>query len=109
MALTPDLVGAGAADVHVGGLADVVAGGAVPVLEPWWASRAGPAGFGCTGRLVDLPAQVAKPSPDPGGGQPLDRQRLLPGTTQVGGEMTGQAQLGVGGQDQPGPAVGGLR
>lgn len=31
---------------------------------------------------------------------------LLPGTTQVGGRGAGQAELGVGGKDQPGPDVG---
>ncbi|WP_281262333.1 hypothetical protein [Saccharothrix carnea] len=32
----------------------------------------------------------------------------FPGVAQVGDQRAGQAELRVGGQDQPGPAVGGL-
>src|SRR5450756_277862 len=36
------------------------------------------------------------------------RAGLLPGQPDVGGEGPGEVQLGVGGEDQPGPAVGGF-
>src|SRR4051794_36057376 len=89
--LTVDLlcarVGGGSRD----GLADVVAGGAVMVLPALWAPGPGMAGFRCAGRLADLRAEVAKPSPHPGGGQPLGRQGLLPWPAQVDCQVAGQA------------------
>ncbi|HEY3735453.1 MAG TPA: hypothetical protein VGL63_16210 [Streptosporangiaceae bacterium] len=34
---------------------------------------------------------------------------MLPGQAQVGGKLAGEAELGVAGDDQPGPPVGGGR
>src|SRR5262249_46077193 len=44
---------------------------------------------------------------DPGGGQPAGRAGPLPGQPDVGGEVAGQVELGVAGDDDPGPPVGG--
>ena len=49
--------------------------------------------------------EVAKPASDPGRGQPLGWGGSLPGAAEIVGEAAGQPQLGVGGDDQPGPAV----
>src|SRR6266566_4615353 len=56
--------------VLVLGLADWWVRGDLPVSGAGWASRAWPGGFRRTGRKGHLRAQVAKPAPDPGWGQP---------------------------------------
>src|SRR3954471_9644895 len=55
---TPALVGGGSR----AGLADVVAGGALPVLASRWAPGSWMAGFRCAGGLGDLRPEVAKPA-----------------------------------------------
>ena len=45
---------------------------------------------------------------DAGGSEPIRGTWLLPGPAQVGCEWAGEAELGVSGEDEPGPAVGGL-
>src|SRR3954470_21790257 len=89
-----------------GGLADVVAGSALPVVDPRWASGPGMSGVRCACRRGGLRVQGAKSAANPRGGQPLDRQRPFPGAAQIVRERAGEAQLGVRGEDQPGPAVG---
>src|SRR6266508_5121867 len=73
-----------------------------------WPSRAGLAGFWCTGWAGGLRADVPEPSPDPGRGEPTGRSGSLPWSAQIAGERPGEAELGVAGDDQPGPPVGGL-
>jgi hypothetical protein len=46
---------------------------------------------------------------DPGGSKAAGRAGLLPGQPDVGGEVAGEIQLGVAGEDEPGPPVGGGR
>src|SRR3954451_10672009 len=87
-------------------LADVVAGCSMLVGDAGWASGAGSAGFRRVGRNGDLRSEAAKSAADPGRGQPPGCAGPFPGVAQVGGQVAGQAQLGVGGDDQPGPAVG---
>ena len=77
------------------------------VGDAGWASGSGSAGFRRTGRQGDLRSEEAKSAADPGGGQPLGWAWPFPAAAQVDGEVAGQAQLGVRGDDQPGPAVGG--
>src|SRR5512147_245053 len=74
-----------------------------------WATGARPGGIRCAGREGDLRSEVAKPSTHPGGGQPSGWAGPFPAAAQVVGEVASQAQLGVAGDDQPGPAVGGVR
>src|SRR4051812_25886213 len=88
------------------GLADVVAGSAVPVGHSGWSPGPGVGGFRCTGRTGGLRAQVAKSAADPSRGQSPGRQRPFPGPAQIDSERAGQPQFGVRGEDQPGPAVG---
>ncbi len=57
------------------------------------------------GRGVDVPESP----PYPGGGEPARRGGLFPGAAQVGCQVAGEAELGVAGDDQPGPPVGGVR
>jgi hypothetical protein len=45
--------------------------------------------------------------PDPRGGQAAGQGRALPGQAQVCSEAAGEPELGVAGEDQPGPPVGG--
>ena len=70
---------------------------------------AGFAGFRRTGGLGRLRADAPKPAADPGRGQPARRGGPFPGAAQVGGQRAGQAELGVAGDDQPGPPVRGGR
>src|SRR5882757_4961064 len=47
---------------------------------------------------------MVKTSPYSSGGDRLPvRDRFLPGSAQIGGQGPGQAELGVRGEDQPGP------
>ena len=52
---------------------------------------------------------VPEPAADPGGSQPARRGGPFPGQAQVCSEGAGEAELGVGGDDQPGPPVRGGR
>src|SRR5438128_6976705 len=87
---------------------DVVMGCGTAVGRTGWPSRAGLAGFWCTGWAGGLRAEVPEPSPDPGRGEPTGRGGSLPWSAQIAGERPGEAELGVAGDDQPGPPVGGL-
>src|SRR5258708_21577228 len=60
-----------------------------------------------TGRC-GLRAQVTEPPADPGGRELGGRERLFPGAAQIVDEASGEAELGVGGDDEPRPPVGGL-
>ena len=99
------LLGLGSFD----GFAHVMAGSRAPVLRSWRASRAGFAGFRRAGRAGQRLADVPEPAADPGRGQPAGRAGPLPGQPDVGGEVAGQAELGVAGEEDPGPPVGGGR
>jgi hypothetical protein len=61
---------------------------------------------GCAAGPDSAPsAEVPEPASDPRGGQPVGRGGSLPGAAQVGGQRAGESELGVGGDDDPGPAV----
>src|SRR5450755_185599 len=86
-------------------LADVVAGCFVLVPGSLRASGAWPAGFrrGCGS--ADCVADATESPPDPRGGHRAGVGGPLPGQPQVRGERAGEPQLGVAGNDQPGPPV----
>jgi hypothetical protein len=86
-----------------------MAGARTSVLRPGRAAGAGLAGFRRAGQTGQRLADAAEPAADPGGGQAARRAGLLPGQAQVGGERAAQVKLGVAGDDQPGPPVGGRR
>ncbi len=71
-----------------------------------WASRAGRVEFRWTGRRADGGAKSTKPPADPRRGESGGVTRAFPGQAVVGNETAGQPQLGVGRDDEPGPAVG---
>ena len=91
------------------GLADVVAGGGPLVLRCGRAVRGRAGGFRRAGGHGECLADAAKAPADAGGGEAAGLAGLLPGQADVGGEVAGEAELGVAGDDQPGPAVGGGR
>lgn len=66
---------------------------------------AGSPGLGNTGRAGEVSAKAPEPPADPGRGESVGGGRLLPGVTEVSGEGTGQPELGVGDDQNPGPAV----
>ena len=76
------------------------------VLGSGRSSRAGFAGFRRAGQIREYLADVAEPAADPGRGQPAGRAGPLAGQADVGGEAAGEMQLGVAGDDDPGPPVG---
>src|SRR5437660_1791043 len=84
-----------------------MAGCGPAVRGAWGASGAGLAGFRRAGQYGQRAVDVTETPADPGGGQPAGRAGPLPGQADVGGEAAGEVQLGVGGDDQPGPPVGG--
>ena len=91
------------------GFADVVAGGGPAVLRSGRAAGTGPGGFRCAGGDGEHLAEVPVAAADAGGGEAAGLAGLLPGQPDIGGEIAGEAELGVAGDDQPGPAVGGMR
>jgi len=88
------------------GLAHVVAGGGALVPGAGGASGAGAGGFRRAGGNGQVLPDAAKAAADAGRGETAGRAGLLPGQSDVGGEVPGEVQLGVGGDDEPGPAVG---
>ena len=102
------LVG-GDGPVPLDGLPDVVVGCGLAVAGAGWAAGSCSGGFRCAGGERRDRADVPEPSSDSGGGEPSWWGGFLPGAAQVTGEGPGEAELGVDGDDQPGPAVGGLR
>jgi len=86
-----------------------VALGGSAVSRAWRAAGAELAGFRRAGQIGQCLADVAEPAPDAGGGQPAGRAGPLPGQPQIGGEVAGEPDLEVAGEDQPGPPVGGGR
>lgn len=54
-----------------------------------------------------LPVEAAKSSADAGGREASSARGPLPGFTEVFCEWPGESELGVGDDDQPGPAIGG--
>ena len=86
-----------------------MAGGRAAVGRSGRAAGAGFAGFRRAGQIRECLADVAEPAADPGGGEPAGRAGPLPGQPQVGGQVTGEAELGVAGEEEPGPPVGGGR
>ena len=91
------------------GCVHVVAGCGTSVLSPQWPSGAGTGGFRRAGRAGGLWADVQEVAADADGSERVRGAGLFPGTAPVSGEWAGEAELGVGGEDQPGPAVGGFR
>src|SRR5271169_7253949 len=89
-----------------GGLAHVVTGGRVPVLRAWRSAGAGFAGFRCGCENGQCAVDGPESPPDPCGGQAAGRGRALPGQAQVCSQAAGEPELGVAGEDQPGPPVG---
>jgi hypothetical protein len=69
-------------------------------------ARGAPAGFRRIGCRAEPCQKLRKPAADPTRSQPAGRAGPLPRQPSVTGHPAGQAQLGVGGQHQPGPAVG---
>src|ERR1022692_3172317 len=88
-------------------LAHVMVRGGAAVPGSGWPSGAGFAGFRRTGRAGQVRADVPESSADPGGGEPAGRGGPFPGQAQVGGQRPGEAELGVAGDNQPGPPVSG--
>jgi hypothetical protein len=86
-----------------------VAGGGAAVLRAGRAAGSWFAGFRRAGGDGQVLADAAEPAADAGGGEPAGLAGLLPGHPDVFGERPGEVQLGVAGDDQPGPAVGGGR
>jgi len=70
------------------------------------AAGTGPGGFRRTGRRAQHAADATIATPDAARGEPIGRQGPLPGAAQVPGQRPGEAELGVGDGDQPGPPVG---
>src|SRR5262249_41093647 len=75
------------------------------VLRAWRASWAGLSGVRRGGRAGDWRADVPKAPADPGGGEPPRRSGPFPGQAQIVSQRAGEAELGVAGDDQPGPPV----
>ncbi len=78
-----------------------------------WVIRVGARGrvgrIWCAGRQGGFRAEVAKPSANACRGEPArSGGGFLPRAAEVFGEVAGQPELGVRGDDQPGPAVRGL-
>src|ERR1035437_1075266 len=72
----------------------------------FWAPGSGSVGFRRTGWCAQGWAESLKPSADARGCELGGVAESFPGQALVVDEPAGQAQLGVGGDDQPGPAVG---
>jgi len=89
-----------------GGLFDRGVAGAWPGAAAFGASGAGSAGFWWTGWGAQCGGGAPKPSSDAGGGEPAGFEPAFPGQSLVFDQAAGQAQLGVGGEDDPGPEVG---
>jgi len=81
---------------------------AVGVFRSGWASGSGSTGFRCTGRNRHRRAGARKPSTNPCRRQSCWWDRPFPGAAEVLGQRTGEPELGVGHQHDPGPAVGRL-
>src|SRR6476646_10137901 len=91
------------------GFLHVVAGCGAAVLRSWGAAGAGFAGFWCTGQAGQGRVDVPEIPADPGGGEPASGGGAFPGLAQILGQRPGQPELGMRGDDQPGPAVRCLR
>jgi hypothetical protein len=65
-------------------------------------------GFGALAGWVVLAWMFRNPRRTRAGVRRPGGRRLLPGAAEVVGQEPGEAELGVAGDDQPGPAVGGL-
>jgi hypothetical protein len=81
----------------------------VPVLRPGRPSGAGLAGFRCTGQAGQGRVDVPEPAADPGRGQPPGQGGPFPGQAQIRRQRPGEPELGMGGDDDPGPSVSGGR
>src|SRR5215471_1784994 len=87
----------------------VVTAGRVAVLGSGWAAGAGLAGFRRAGWGGCCDAEAAKSAADSGGGEPPGRGGPFPRQAQVVSQRPGEPELGVDGEGQPGPPVGGGR
>lgn len=63
--------------------------------------------FGALAGWGGLPVEAAKSSADAGGREASSARGPLPGFTEVFCKWPGESELGVGDDDQPGPAIGG--
>lgn len=90
------------------GFVDVVPGGGLSVLGPEGAAGAGVGRSRGTGWACQVRAEVPKPSPNSGGGEAAGLGGPLPGAPEVRSGSAEEPELGVGGDDEPGPAVCGL-
>jgi|ERR1035437_6040534 hypothetical protein len=70
------------------------------------ASWAGGSGFWWTGWGAQCWGKSSKSSSDAGGGESAGFALSFPWEAEVVDEVSGEAEWGVGGDDQPGPAVG---
>ena len=70
------------------------------------ASWAGGSGFWWTGWGAQCWGKSSKLSSDAGGGESAGFALSFPWEAEVVDEVSGEAELGVGGEDEPGPAVG---
>src|ERR1700731_2789745 len=85
--------------------ADVVAGCRALVLRAFRASGAWPGGPGRGCGSTECLADNAESPPAPGGGHGARGLAPLQGQPQVRGQCAGEPQLGVSGDDDPGPPV----
>src|SRR4051794_35525211 len=73
--------------------------------EPGGRPGPGRLGFGALAGRVVVARMFRKARRTRGRGQPARPSGSLPGPAQVLGQWAGEPQLGMGGEDQPGPAV----
>src|SRR5664280_2544127 len=88
------------------GTSDRGMAGALLSSGSFGASGAGAQAFWWTGWGAQGWGKSTKSSPDAGRGEPAGFALSFPGQAEVLDDGSGQAQLGVGGDDERGPAVG---
>lgn len=98
----------GHSEVAFDGLADVVPHCGLAVLGTRWASRTGRAGFRCPSWQGDRGADVPEPASDARGRKTTRGGGFLPRAAQILDEWTREAELGVGRDHDPRPAIGGF-
>jgi len=74
------------------------------LVLPLGAAGSGSGGFWRAGRGAGDRGQAGEIAADAAGGEPAGLVAAFPGQAVVEGECAGQAQLGDGGDDDPGPA-----
>src|SRR5690606_23139930 len=84
----------------------LVSGSRLLVAAAGWASGAGSAGFSWFGQGGQGGGETAKTASGAGGGDGGRGEVFFPGQPVVGDQVAGEADLGVGDGDDPGPRVG---